>query len=74
MEFSIGDHVWLRVMPMKCVCRFGISGKLSRKYVGSFEILERVGSLAYRLALPPQLVGVHNVFHISMLRKYVSDS
>ena len=59
---------------MKGVRRFGVSGKLSPRYVGPFEILERIGSLAYRLALPPQLNNVHNVFHVSMLRKYVSDS
>jgi len=73
LEFSVGDHVWLRVMPMKGVRRFGVSGKLSPRYIGPFEILERVGSLAYRLALPPQLSGVHNVFHVSMLRRYVPD-
>ncbi|XP_052174731.1 uncharacterized protein LOC127789782 [Diospyros lotus] len=73
LEFSTGDHVWLRVMPIKGVRRFGVSGKLSPRYIGPFEILERVGPLAYRLALPPQLAGVHNVFHVSMLRKYVSD-
>ncbi|XP_052176691.1 uncharacterized protein LOC127790995 [Diospyros lotus] len=60
-------------MPMRGVRRFGVSGKLSPRYVGSFEILERVGSLAYRLALPPQLAQVHDVFHVSMLRKYVED-
>ncbi|XP_052198280.1 uncharacterized protein LOC127805566 [Diospyros lotus] len=58
-------------MPMKGVRRFGVSGKLSPRYIGPFEILERVGSLAYRLDLPPQLFGIHNVFHVSMLRKYV---
>ncbi|XP_052204025.1 uncharacterized protein LOC127809302 [Diospyros lotus] len=73
LEFSVGDHVWLRVMPMKGVRQFGVSGKLSPRYIGPFEILERVGTLAYRLALPPQLSGVHNVFHVSMLRKYVPD-
>ncbi|XP_052172279.1 uncharacterized protein LOC127788208 [Diospyros lotus] len=60
-------------MPMKGVHQFEILGKLSLRYVGPFEILKRVGSLAYKLALPPQLAGVHNVFHVSMLRKYVSD-
>lgn len=73
LEFSAGDHVWLRVMPIKGVCRFGVSRKLSPRYIGPFKILERVGPLAYRLALPPQLAGVHNVFHVSMLRKYVPD-
>ncbi|XP_052203075.1 uncharacterized protein LOC127808545 [Diospyros lotus] len=73
LEFLAGDHVWLRVMPMKGVRRFVVSGKLSSRYIGLFEILERVGTLAYRLALPPQLSGIHNVFHVSVLRKYVPD-
>ena len=58
---------------MKGVIRFGVHGKLSLRYIGPFEILERVGEVAYRLALPPALDGVHNVFHVSQLRKYVKD-
>ena len=58
---------------MKGVMRFGKKGKLSPRYVGPFEILERVGLVAYKLALPPALSGIHTVFHISMLRRYVSD-
>ena len=58
---------------MKGVIRFGVCGKLSPRYIGPFEILERVGEVAYRLALPPALDGVHNVFHVSQLRKYVKD-
>ncbi|XP_062012364.1 uncharacterized protein LOC133728928 [Rosa rugosa] len=54
---------------MEGVVRFGKKGKLSPRFVGPFEILERVGDLAYRLALPPSMSGVHNVFHVSMLRK-----
>ncbi|KAJ0963175.1 hypothetical protein J5N97_028297 [Dioscorea zingiberensis] len=54
---------------MKGIMRFGKRGKLSPRYVGPFEILERVGQVAYRLALPPDLAQVHNVFHVSMLRK-----
>jgi hypothetical protein len=53
--------------------RFGRRGKLSPRYVGPFEILEKIGVVAYRLALPPNLSGIHNLFHISMLRKYVPD-
>ena len=53
--------------------RFGFRGKLSPRFVGPFEVLERVGKVAYRLALPPSLSGVHNVFHVSMLRKYIPD-
>ncbi|XP_062119367.1 uncharacterized protein LOC133833126, partial [Humulus lupulus] len=74
VEFQVGDHVFLRVSPLRGVRRFGVKGKLSPRFVGPFEILERVGQVAYRLALPPSLSGVHNVFHVSMLRKYVSDT
>ena len=73
LEFEIGDHVWLRVMPIKGVRRFGVTRKLNPHYISPFEILRRIGTLAYELALPPQLSHVHNVFHVSMLRKYVSD-
>ncbi|KAM6568307.1 hypothetical protein CsatB_016292 [Cannabis sativa] len=75
IEFEVGDHVFLRVTPRKglSVKRFGKRGKLSPRYVGPFQILDRVGSVAYRIALPPSLSGVHNVFHVSQLRKYVSD-
>jgi hypothetical protein len=58
---------------MKGVTRFGKKKKLNPRFVGPFEILERVGPVAYRLALPPSLAGVHDVFHLSMLRKYVPD-
>ncbi|GAV82014.1 Chromo domain-containing protein [Cephalotus follicularis] len=53
--------------------RFGKKGKLTPRFIGPFEILERVGPVAYRLALPPSLADVHNVFHVSMLRKYHPD-
>ncbi|XP_073154215.1 uncharacterized protein [Henckelia pumila] len=58
---------------MKGVMRFGKKWKLAPRFIGPFEILDRVGELAYRVALPPNLDGVHNVFHVSMLRKYVSN-
>ncbi|RVW18432.1 Transposon Ty3-G Gag-Pol polyprotein [Vitis vinifera] len=73
LEFEVGDHVFLKVSPMKSVMRFGRKGKLSPRYVGPFEILERVGTLAYKVALPPSLSKVHNVFHVSTLRKYIYD-
>ncbi|XP_062075297.1 uncharacterized protein LOC133779341, partial [Humulus lupulus] len=74
VEFQVGDHVFLRVSPLRGVKRFGVRGKLSPRFVGPFEVLERIGEVAYRLAMPPALSGVHDVFHVSMLRKYVSDS
>ena len=73
LEFQMGDHVFLKVSPTNRVMRFGVRGKVSPRYVGHFEILERVRMVAYRLALPPSLIEVYNIFHISMLRKYVPD-
>ena len=73
LEFEVGDHVFLKVMPKKRVIRFDKQRKLSPKFIGPFEVLERVGAVAYRLALPPSLLGVHEVFHVSMLRKYTPD-
>ena len=61
------------MMPKRGVVRFGKRGKLSPRFIGSFEILERVGTVAYRLALPPSMSSVHEVFHISMLRRYTPD-
>ncbi|KAA0048614.1 pol protein [Cucumis melo var. makuwa] len=66
--------VFLKVAPMKGVLRFEKKGKLSPRFVGPFEILERIGPVAYRLTLPPSFSAVHDVFHVSMLRKYVADS
>ncbi|KAL5544529.1 hypothetical protein UlMin_008313 [Ulmus minor] len=73
LEFQVGDSVFLKIAPMKGVMRFGKRGKLSPRYIGPFEILEKVGKVAYRLALPPDLSSVHNVFHVSILKKYVPD-
>ncbi|XP_078150324.1 uncharacterized protein LOC144545636 [Carex rostrata] len=73
LEFQEGDHVWLRVSPVRGVHWFGVSGKLSPRYIGPFQIQNRVGQVAYELALPPALSRVHPVFHISQLRKYVKD-
>ena len=73
LEFELGDHVFLTVMPRRGVVRFGMRGKLASRYIGPFEVLERVGTVAYRLALPSSLSGVHEVFHVSMLRKYTPD-
>ncbi|KAA0047446.1 pol protein [Cucumis melo var. makuwa] len=73
LEFDVGDKVFLKVASMKGVLRFERRGKLSPRFVGPFEILERIGPVAYRLALPPSLLAVHDVFHVSMLRKYVPN-
>ncbi|GJS40600.1 putative reverse transcriptase domain-containing protein [Tanacetum coccineum] len=70
LEFQPGEHVFLKVSPTRGVRRFGIKGKLSPRFIGPFEILDRVGEVSYRLALPPQLSHVHNVFHVSLLRGY----
>ena len=73
LEFEVGDHVFLKVMPKRGVVRFGKRGKLSPWFIGPFEILERVGTVTYRLALPPSMSSVHEVFHVSMLQKYTPD-
>ena len=73
LEFEVGDHVFLKVMPKRGVVRFGKCGKLSPRFIGPFVILKRVGTVAYRLALPPSTSGIHEVFHVSMLWKYTSD-
>ena len=73
LEFEVGDHVFLKVMPKGGVVRFGKRGKLSPRFIGPFEVLERIGTVVYRLALPPSTTGVQEVFHVSMLRKYTPD-
>nr|GFD04397.1 putative reverse transcriptase domain-containing protein [Tanacetum cinerariifolium] len=70
LEFQTGDHVFLKVSPARGIRRFGIKGKLSPRFIGPFEILNRVGEVSYRLALPPQLSYVHDVFHVSLLKGY----
>ncbi|XP_070009845.1 uncharacterized protein [Nicotiana sylvestris] len=69
----VGEKVLLKVSPMKGVLRFGKKGKLIHPYIGPFEVLERIGEIAYKLALLPRLSGIHPVFHVSMLQKYYSD-
>jgi hypothetical protein len=73
LEFAVGDQVLLKVSPTRGVVRFDVSRKLSPRYIGLFSILAQVGSLAYRLQLPKSMAGVHPVFHVSMLRKYLRD-
>ena len=65
--------MFLKIFPTKRVIQFGVRGKLSLKYIGPFEILERIEEMTYRLVLLPSLKGVHNVFHVSQLRRYVRD-
>ena len=69
----VSDFVFLKVSPKKGIVRFGKKGKLAPRFIGTFEVLERIGVVAYQLALPPQLSLVHDVFHVSMLRKYYPD-
>ena len=72
-EFEVEDRVFLKLSPWKGVVRFGKQGKLNPRYIGPFEIVERIGPMAYRLDLSEEFSRVHNVFHISMLRKYIPD-
>jgi hypothetical protein len=69
LEFKVGDHVYLRVSPKKGVKRFGVKGKLAPHYIGPFPILEKCGSVAYKLDLPPSLARVHDIFHVTQLKK-----
>ena len=73
IEYAVGDKVFLKVSPWKDILRFGRHGKLSPRYIGPYEVIERVGPLAYKIALPPELSQIHNMFHVSMLRRYRSD-
>ncbi|GJZ59855.1 putative reverse transcriptase domain-containing protein [Tanacetum coccineum] len=73
LEFSVGDYVLLKVSPWKGVVRFGKKGKLAPRFVGPFEIVEKVGFVAYRLRLPEELNGIHDMFHVSDLKKCLAD-
>ena len=73
LDFEVGDHIFLKVMPKRGVVRFGKRGKLSLRFIGPFKILDWVGTVAYWLALPPSMSGVHEIFHVSMLRRYTPD-
>ncbi|XP_074346826.1 uncharacterized protein LOC141685630 [Apium graveolens] len=74
VQFQIGEAVLLKVSPRKGLMRYGKKGKLAPRYIGPFEILSQVGKVAYELALPPQYRHVHNVFHVSLLKKYNPDT
>jgi hypothetical protein len=69
LEFEVGDHIYLWVSPMKGVKRFGMKGKLASRYIGHFRILEKCGTMAYKLELPPSMARVHDIFHVSQLKK-----
>ena len=73
IRYEIGEKVFLKVSPWKKVMRFGKNGKLSPRFIGPYEVIEKVGPVAYRLALPPELEKIHSVFYVSMLRRYRSD-
>jgi len=72
-EFEVGSHVYVKVKPRKSSLRLGNCVKLSPRYCGPFEVLARIGPVAYQLALPAN-IKVHNVFHVSLLKKYVHDA
>ena len=73
IAYEAGDKVFLKVSSWRKILRFGKNGKLSPRFKGSYEVLEQIGPVAYHLALPPELAKLHNVFHVSMLRRYRSD-
>ena len=73
IRYEVGEKVLLKVSPWKKVMRFGKKGKLSPRFIGPYEVIEKVGPVAYKLALPQDLEKIHNVFHVSMLQRYRSD-
>ncbi len=70
IEYEIGDKVFLKVSLWKKVLRFDKKGKLSPRFIGPYDVIERMGPVAYRLALPPKLDKIHNIFHVSILKRY----
>ena len=73
IRYKIGEKVFLKVSPWKKLMRFGKKGKLSPRFISPYEVIEKVGPVAYKLALPPEFEKIHSVFHVSMLRRYRSD-
>ena len=73
LQFEIGDRVFLKISPWKGVLRFGKRGKISPRFIGPYEIVSKVGPIAYKLKLPPELSRIHDTFHVSMLRNYIPD-
>jgi hypothetical protein len=72
LSFEVGDFMYLKVSPMRGLCHFKVQGKLAPRFIGPFKILEKRGEVAYQLELPPQLSVVHDVFHVSQLKKCLS--
>jgi hypothetical protein len=68
-QFEVGDYVYLKVCPTKSVQRFGVKGKLAPRYIGSYEVIEMCGPVAYRIQLPERFSAVHNVYHVTQLKK-----
>jgi hypothetical protein len=71
LSFEVGDFVYLKVSPMRGTQRFKVKGKLTPRYIGPFKIVDRKGEVTYQLELSPQLSDVHDVFHVSQLKKYL---
>ena len=69
VTYEIGDRAYLRVSPLRGVKHFGVKGKLAPRFVGPYHVLERMGEVAYKLELPEGLSGIHDVFHVSQLKK-----
>jgi hypothetical protein len=69
LKFDVGDHVYLKVSPIRGTCRFRVRGKLAPRYIGPYPAIKRIGTVAYKIKLPEQLSDVHNVFHVSQLQK-----
>jgi hypothetical protein len=74
LAFEVGNKVYLRVSPMRGMKRFGVKGKLAPRYIGPLSILEKCGTVAYKLDLPPSLAGVHDIFHVSQLKKMLKGT
>jgi hypothetical protein len=71
LKFEVGDHIYLRVSPMKDVCRFDIKGKLAPRYINPYPIIDKYGPMSYQVELQSKLSGVHNVFHVSQLKRFL---
>ena len=73
VQYEVGDFVFIKISPMKKVLRFGKQGKLTPRYIGPYKILENIGIVAYKLELPEEMRAIHDVFHVSQLRRWVHD-